>query len=71
MIKLNIQEYCQDCESFEPVADRENICMDTVFDSPIKVVNTTVTCLYQRRCAAMVRYLKKKVEKEESNDPVD
>lgn len=63
MIKLEVEEYCQNCESFEPDTTSDADTSRTFEGFPaIKIVNTTVTCRYQKRCRMMVRYLGRKLK---------
>lgn len=53
MIELDVKEYCQDCDGFEPVVSDNDIHSgDSVFKS-LKVVS----CRYQKRCSAMYNHL--------------
>lgn len=53
MIKLNVEEYCHECEGFEP--ERVDTGYYLSFN---EIIN--VECRYKRRCAAMYRHLEKK-----------
>lgn len=61
MIELIVQDYCQNCDAFDP-------CLDD-----IRLANTNgerliyVKCRNARHCMALVRYLKRAI-KEEVND---
>ena len=63
MIKLDVEDYCQDCESFVPDTSYDSDTAKTYAGFPaVKIVNTIVTCHYRRRCANMVRYLERKLK---------
>lgn len=65
MINLEVAEYCQDCPGFEAEVDKYRV--EGGSDEGVHV--TTVSCTYSRRCASMVKYLKKQSMKAgESND---
>lgn len=61
MIKLNIEDYCQNCPDFEPKKE-----VMTYFSGD-KVIerHTTVYCKYKDRCASIARYLKEAAESKE------
>lgn len=64
MIKLSLDDYCQDCNQFEPVAKRTN---DTVYSmggeidaSPSENFNCIhVICEHTFLCRRLARHLKK------------
>lgn len=60
MIKLDIQDYCQECMDFSPDVD-EPVRMfsgdDCVFQT-----NTVIRCEHRRRCEAIKRYLEKQAK---------
>lgn len=63
MIKLEVEDYCQDCESFVPDTSNDSDTTKTYAGFPsVKIVNTIITCHYRRRCANMVRYLERKLK---------
>lgn len=59
MIKLDVEDYCQECQGFEPDADTSD------FYNPLNqnecVRDTIIRCRYRKRCANMVRYLERKL----------
>lgn len=60
MIRLEVEDYCQNCPAFEPEVEHTNI-VDSAFN--IQIIETTVTCENKRVCKNLVRYLKKQLEK--------
>lgn len=54
MIELKVEEYCQNCPDFYP----ETFMLDSLRGGV-----TIVKCEQANRCAALVRYLKKEIEK--------
>lgn len=57
MIKLGVEDYCEDCEGFTPTTER--------FKNGVEgVVITVVTCENQRRRAAMYRHILREFEKD-------
>lgn len=60
MIWLEVEDYCQDCDGFEPVLlnDSNLYAGDTLY----KTVKA-VSCKYQRRCAAMYKHLERQFNK--------
>lgn len=54
MIKLKIEDYCQDCPAFEPMTEKSaSYAQNTVI--------TTVCCESEKKCARLVQYLERKV----------
>ena len=60
MIKLEVEDYCQECQGFEPDVDASD------FYNPLNqnenIRDTIVRCRYRKRCANMVRYLERKLK---------
>lgn len=66
MIELKVEAYCQNCPDFEGEVHKEKFYSDDFknFDrEPIIFSETVVTCAKANRCAGLVRYLKKEIEK--------
>ena len=66
MIKLKVEDYCQNCPDFKGEVHKEKFHSDNFmnFDrEPIIFSETVVTCVKAHRCANLVRYLKKEIEK--------
>lgn len=63
MINLRVEDYCQDCPDFNPVAETIK------FFAGIEMTKceTDVHCKYRDRCAAVAKWMKKK-EGEENGD---
>ena len=59
MIKLAVEEYCHDCDGFEPEVERL-YCNDG-YD---ELVCQSVQCQKRDQCNHIYSYLKRKVEKE-------
>lgn len=71
---LQLEEYCDKCPEFD-VAVKEverPISFDEFFKDPTvsEVINIRriITCSHQKRCGNMVNWLKKKLEKEKTDD---
>lgn len=63
MIKLEIEDYCQNCPAFEPRVEKFS-------DFAQNMVITTVCCESQKKCARLVQYLERKVKKDvDTGDP--
>lgn len=60
MIRLDVEDYCQDCDDFEPVAERTNYYAGEV----LKKCDTIVRCKHAGRCASIAEYLKEHPDKE-------
>lgn len=56
MIKLDVEEYCQDCPRFEVDLIKNNMTSD--YNT---VTHTTIKCKHRNICKGQVRYLKKKL----------
>lgn len=60
MIKLDIHEYCNECDGFEPVfIPGDKLYHDSAAE-PIRM-DSTVRCRYHKRCASIEKYLTKKL----------
>ena len=57
MIELNVKDYCQDCEAFDPDSETTKFYELGVSTS----VLTIITCRNARRCEQFVRYLERKM----------
>lgn len=60
MIKLDIHEYCNECDGFEPVF----IAGDKLYQDDRQCVIQTdsiVRCRYHKRCTSIEKYLTKKL----------
>ena len=66
MIKLEIEDYCQDCDWFEPVLNDFNGSYDNMrHHGGAKAI---VQCERQKHCARLVRYLERKLENDGNQD---
>lgn len=55
MIKLEVEDYCQNCPAFEPMTEKFS-------DYAQNAVLTTVCCESQKKCARLVQYLERKMK---------
>lgn len=62
MIKLEIEEYCQECLDFTPDVEKEKLTEDDFFGDSVIYVETSIRCKNRNRCRAIMRYLKKSVD---------
>jgi hypothetical protein len=58
MIKLDVENYCHDCDAFNPVADSMSYQSLGVEQDR----DTFVRCSNAKRCHNMVRYLERKLK---------
>lgn len=67
MIKLEVEEYCNECPEFEPDVESESYHYnDDLKCQTIHYCKKTIRCTHAKRCKAMLRYLEKKAK--EAND---
>ena len=60
MIKLSLEDYCQDCNQFEPVAKRTNEPIYSVYNELDDTYNCIqVICEHTFLCRRLARHLKK------------
>lgn len=60
MIKLEVEDYCQNCPAFEPMVEKfTNYAQNAVI--------TTVCCESEKKCARLVQYLERKVRNAENH----
>ena len=59
MIALDVEGYCHECDAFEPYVDTTIYSQDDSFAKYVRCTNA-------KRCANLVRYLKRQLEKETS-----
>ena len=64
MIKLNVENYCQNCPYFDPICNR----LET-FD--MSYINTYVECSDRLKCEAIHKQLKKEIETLKEGDGYD
>lgn len=63
MIKLNVEEYCHDCQEFEP--DIETTDWHITMNQNDNIRDTIIRCHYRNRCVNMIRYLERKMKNNE------
>ena len=63
MIRLEVEDYCQDCKAFEPDTDR-NMDFD---DAQLYMTDTVVQCEKRNHCKRLVQYLERKLKAQEEN----
>ena len=57
MIKLEVEDYCQNCPAFEPMVEKfTNYAQSAVI--------TTVCCESEKKCARLVQYLERRLKKD-------
>ena len=63
MIKLRVEDYCQDCSEFEPEIHKENYMHECAYGFLEKVTKTKtdtyITCKHAQRCACIEECLEK------------
>lgn len=77
MIKLKIDDYCENCDEFEPEVEKDKMHLSDrpvdfnqsywEFGSQFKYF-TTITCKHRERCKSIADYIKKNIEKEKSEN---
>lgn len=58
MIKLNVEEYCHDCDMFE--ADVNKICGYS-FERRIIYTDTVISCTRRSVCDNLIKFFKKEI----------
>lgn len=61
MIALQVEEYCQECEDFQP-------CVIEKLYAGGKIITQTVCCENRERCANIYEFAREKVGKEIGKD---
>ena len=64
MIKLNVPEYCQSCDDFEPIVNQRPAQLNIDCGETFSYGDTIVECQYRRRCEAIYNHLKKEKKNE-------
>lgn len=59
MIEVEVEDYCQNCEDFNPDCTPVKLCGGGV---PL-VVNTVIKCQNRSRCRQMYEYLRMEIDK--------
>lgn len=68
MIRLDVQEYCQQCMDFRPDVDMPQKAYGTNPDgSEVEIIlsDTVIRCGNRKRCEAIRRYLEKQTRMED------
>ena len=58
MIALRVENYCQNCPDFEPIARNYTKMKQTSKGTIALDIDTEVTCKHQNRCARILAYAK-------------
>ena len=66
MIKLDVQEYCHDCDGFEADVEHPQHAYD-MHGNPIYSSDTLVRCGRRKLCKNIERYLERKMKGENTN----
>ena len=66
MIKLNVEDYCQNCPYFDPISNR----LETL-DFDMDHIITYVECSDRLKCEAIHNQLKKEIETLKEGDDDD
>ena len=75
MIELKVEEYCQECKAFSPVADINMLMNSPKFeectdeDEPA-FMRTIVRCENARRCAGIARHIRRELNMRERSDDI-
>ena len=56
MITLRVENYCQNCPDFEPIARQYTKAKQTSKSTIALSIDTEVTCKHQDRCAHILAY---------------
>ena len=63
MIKLEVDEYCNDCLDFTVDVDKTKLTGDDFFgEENMSCCETVIRCKNRNRCRALLRYLGRKYE---------
>lgn len=55
MIKIDVEDYCHQCQDFHPDAVQATKVMSA--NGEYILTDTLVRCEYRKRCASLMRYL--------------
>lgn len=65
MIRLDIEEYCNNCRYFDPEARKcDPLYMDPLRQSLYVSMDTFVSCTRRNQCRAIYGYLRKEISNE-------
>lgn len=63
MIKLDVEEYCQQCLDFSPDVTKPERLEFVGYDSTKTVYSDTIIqCKYRKRCSGITRYLEHQIK---------
>lgn len=63
MIKLQIEDYCQNCSEFEPHVEKVDISSSDLYSyEKVERTDTTITCTHRQRCDCIEEYIQKQVK---------
>lgn len=66
---FEMEPYCDNCQEFEVTSKAEEYYFTDLSTNVKRQIDVSVHCKHQKRCANMVSWLEKKLEKEKfSND---
>lgn len=63
MIKLEVPLYCQECSSFNPVAEQNVFETSNFTGKVLREIHTVVKCKHEDRCKNIYEYMNKMREK--------
>lgn len=66
MIELVIEPYCHTCKDFQPDVKRPSTLYSG--SDEYEVGNTTVHCIYRKRCANIKRFLERQTESDVASE---
>ena len=70
-IRFVVNEYCGNCNEYEPEVEREQIAYrdDLAFLPKTEYMSeTTIRCKHSQRCGSMLEYLEREKNKETKDD---
>ncbi len=59
MIRVEVEEYCQNCLDFNPDVTKPQRVIAPMTEEPLHLGNTVIRCSYRNRCASIKRYLER------------
>ena len=68
MIRLDIDEYCNNCPEFESDVKKDVIHCRNLDFNKASIVNTIITCEHRERCRSIKNFLEEDKETEKQND---
>lgn len=62
MLRLDVEDYCHECETFEPYVSRRIVTVD---GNPLwSGSDTIIYCENRTKCEKLIKYLKEQVKQE-------